>query len=184
VEDAAMMTQSLSMAHFYEAVRDGSGQAKLAANWLMGEVSRRLNAQGIGIESAPVGPAVLARLIKRIAEGVVSNNGARQVFDLLWEAGRVSGGQLSTESLVDLAIGDPVVVDDAIERLGLKQMSDTGAIEAIIDQVLTANSKSVDEFRAGKDKAFNALVGQVMKASQGKANPGQVNDLLKKKLAR
>ena len=107
-------------------------------------------------------PAVLAQLIGRITDGTISNNAAKQVFDALWS----EGGS----------------VDAVIEAKGLKQMSDTGAIEAILDEVLAANQKSVEEFRAGKDKAFNALVGQAMKATKGKANPALVNELLKKKL--
>ncbi|MFY9509488.1 MAG: Asp-tRNA(Asn)/Glu-tRNA(Gln) amidotransferase subunit GatB [Rubrivivax sp.] len=161
--DAQMMTQSLAFASYYEAVRDGSGQAKLAANWLMGEVSKRLNAEGGDIAAAPLPAATLAALIRRIADGTVSNNGARQVFDALWS-------------------GDGSDVDAVIAAKGLKQMNDSGALEAIVDGVLAANQKSVEEFRAGKDKAFNALVGQVMKASQGKANPAQAGELLKKKL--
>jgi aspartyl-tRNA(Asn)/glutamyl-tRNA(Gln) amidotransferase subunit B len=162
--DAAMMTQSLGLARYYEAVRDGCGQAKLAANWLMGEVSKRLNAEGGSIETAPVAPAGLAALITRVQDGTVSNNGARQVFDALWT------GQGSD-------------VDALIEARGLRQMSDSGALEAIVDAVLAANARSVEEFRAGKDKAFNALVGQVMKASKGKANPAQVGELLRRKLS-
>ena len=161
--DAAMMTQSLPFARAYEAVRNGCGQAKLAANWLMGEVSKRLNAEGGSIESAPVTPAVLAALIQRVADGTVSNNGARQVFDALWA-------------------GDASSVDAVIEAKGLKQMNDSAALEAIVDEVIAANEKSVAEFRAGKDKAFNALVGQVMKASKGKANPAQAGDLLRQRL--
>ena len=115
--------------------------------------------------ASPVPPATLADLIGRVADGTVSHNAARQVFEALWAG---------TGSDVDALIG----------TMGLKQMSDTGALLAIIDQVLAANPKSIEEYRAGKDKAFNALVGQVMKASQGKANPAQVNDLLKQKLAR
>ena len=160
--DASMMTQSKAFGAFFEATAKACGNAKLAANWLMGEVSRRLNAQTLGIEDSPVGATTLASLIARIVDGTVSNNGARQVFDALWSQG-----------------GD---VDALIAALGLKQMNDSAALEAILDQVLAANPKSVDEYRAGKDKAFNALVGQVMKASQGKANPSQVNALLKKKL--
>jgi aspartyl-tRNA(Asn)/glutamyl-tRNA(Gln) amidotransferase subunit B len=160
--DASMVTQSLAFARYYEAARDASQQPKLVANWLMGEVSRRLNAEGRGIEASPVPAATLAALIGRIADGTVSNNGARQVFDVLW----VEGGE----------------VDAVIEAKGLKQMNDAGALEAIVDQVVAANTKSVDEYRAGKDKAFNALVGQVMKASRGKANPTQASELLKKKL--
>ena len=161
--DAAMMTQSLAFARCYEAVRDGSGQPKLAANWLMGEVSKRLNAEGRGIEAAPVTPATLAALIRRVADSTVSNNGARQVFEALWT-------------------GEGTDVDALIESKGLKQMNDTGELEAIVDAVIAAHEKSVAEFRAGKDKAFNALVGQVMKASKGKANPAQAGDLLRRRL--
>jgi aspartyl-tRNA(Asn)/glutamyl-tRNA(Gln) amidotransferase subunit B len=143
----------------------------LVANWVMGEVSKRLNAQGIGIEACPVAPLALAALIGRVVDSTVSNNGARQVFDALWGAEVAA----STE--------DPrSSVDALIEAKGLKQMNDTGALEAIVDEVLAANAKSVEEFRAGKDKAFNALVGQVMKASKGKANPAQAGELLKRKL--
>ncbi|URI10390.1 Asp-tRNA(Asn)/Glu-tRNA(Gln) amidotransferase subunit GatB [Aquincola tertiaricarbonis] len=161
--DATMMTQSLALARFYETTRDACQQPKLVANWLMGEVSRRLNAEGKTIDDCPVSAATLARLIGRITDGTVSNNGARQVFDALW-AGEAD-------------------VDAVIEAKGLKQMNDTGALEAIVAEVLAANQKSVDEFRAGKDKAFNALVGQVMKASKGKANPAQATELLKQKLS-
>jgi len=161
--DAAMMTQSLAFARFYEAVRDAGAPAKLAANWLMGEVSKRLNAEDRGIEALPLKPATLAALIQRVVDDTVSNNGARQVFDALWS-------------------GESTDVDAVIAAKGLKQMNDTGALEAIVDEVLAKNEKSVAEFRAGKDKAFNALVGQVMKASQGKANPAQAGELLKKKL--
>jgi aspartyl-tRNA(Asn)/glutamyl-tRNA(Gln) amidotransferase subunit B len=161
--DAAMMTQSLAFARCYEAVRDGSGQAKLAANWLMGEVSKRLNAEGLNIEAMAMKPATLAALIARVADGTLSNSGARQVFDALWQAEHDG-------------------VDEVIAAKGLQQMNDGGALDAIVDAVLAANAKSVDEFRAGKDKAFNALVGQVMKASQGKANPAQAGELLRKKL--
>ena len=161
--DAAMMTQSLPLARFYETARDASKQPKLVANWLMGEVSKRLNAEGKAIDASPVDAATLAALIGRIADGTISHNAARQVFDALWT-------------------GESTSVDALIESKGLKQMSDSGALEAIIDAVLADNQKSIDEYRAGKDKAFNALVGQVMKASKGKANPGQVNALLKARL--
>jgi aspartyl-tRNA(Asn)/glutamyl-tRNA(Gln) amidotransferase subunit B len=161
--DAALMTQSRAFASYYEDAKRAGAPAKLVANWLMGEVSRRLNAESREIENSPVGATTLAALIRRIADGTVSNNGARQVFDALWS----DEGQ---------------EVDAVIEAKGLKQMSDSGALEAIIDEVLANNPKSVEEYRAGKDKAFNALVGQVMKASKGKANPAQANDLLKKRL--
>ena len=161
--DAAMMTQSKAMGTYFEAVATASGSPKLAANWLMGEVSRRLNAGSIDIGSSPVAAPVLAALIGRIVDSTLSNAGARQIFDLLWQ-------------------GDGRSVDELIDGLGLRQMSDAGELDRIVDEVVAANQKSVDEYRAGKDKAFNALVGQIMKASKGKANPAQVNQLLKRKL--
>jgi len=164
--DATMMTQSLATARFYEAARDAGAPAKLVANWTMGELSRRLNAENKAIDESPVDAPLLAALIRRIQDGTISNNAARQVFDALWTREKGTAGN----------------VDVVIETLGLKQMNDTGALEAILDEVLAANQKSVDEFKAGKEKAFQALVGQAMKASKGKANPAQVNELLKKKL--
>jgi aspartyl-tRNA(Asn)/glutamyl-tRNA(Gln) amidotransferase subunit B len=167
--DATMMTQSKAFAAFFETAAKACGQPKLVANWLMGELSRRLNAQGGSIESSPVSAATLATLITRITDGTLSNNGARQVFDALWSEGGEGGAAASS-------------VDAMIEAKGLRQVSDSGALEAIVDQVLAANPKSVEEFRAGKEKAFNALVGQAMKASKGKANPAQLSELLKAKL--
>jgi aspartyl-tRNA(Asn)/glutamyl-tRNA(Gln) amidotransferase subunit B len=161
--DASMMTSSLATARYYEAVRDASAQPKLAANWMMGEVSKRLNAEGLDIEAVAMAPATLAALIRRVADGTVSHNGARQVFEELWSSAGAD-------------------VDAVIEAKGLKQMNDTGALEAIVDAVMAASEKSVAEYRAGKDKAFNALVGQVMKASKGKANPTQAAELLRKRL--
>jgi aspartyl-tRNA(Asn)/glutamyl-tRNA(Gln) amidotransferase subunit B len=161
--DATMMTQSPAFARFYEQTKAAGAAPKLAANWIMGELSRRLNAEERAIETSPLGPATLAALIARIVDGTISNNGARQVFDALW-AGASD-------------------VDAVIETKGLKQLADSSELERIVEAVLAANPKSVEEFRAGKDKAFNALVGQTMKASQGKANPAQVNELLRKKLA-
>ncbi len=173
--DATMMTQSLPLARFYEAVRDACKQPKLAANWLMGEVSRRLNAEDKTIDSSPVGAATLGALIARIADGTISNNGAKQVFEALWSGEGTNLGPSGSGPAAGL-------VDALIEAKGLKQMSDTGELERILDEVLAANAKSVEEFRAGKEKAFNALVGQAMKATKGKANPAAVNELLKKKL--
>ncbi|HMN74840.1 MAG TPA: Asp-tRNA(Asn)/Glu-tRNA(Gln) amidotransferase subunit GatB [Burkholderiaceae bacterium] len=160
--DASLMTQSKVLAAYFEAVAAACGEPKLAANWLMGEVSRRLNLEARTIEACPVAASTLGAMIKRIADGTISNAGARQVFDALW--------------------GGAADVDAVIESAGLKQMSDAGALEAIIDAVIAANPKSVAEYRAGKDKAFNALVGQVMKASKGKANPAQASALLKARL--
>ncbi|WP_298826880.1 Asp-tRNA(Asn)/Glu-tRNA(Gln) amidotransferase subunit GatB [uncultured Piscinibacter sp.] len=162
--DAAMMTQGKAMGAFFETAAKACGQPKLVANWLMGEVSRRLNAEDRGIESSPVTAVQLAAMVGRIVDGTISNNGARQVFDALWTG---AGSE----------------VDAIIEAKGLKQMSDSGELERILDEVLAANTRSVEEYRAGKDKAFNALVGQAMKATKGKANPAQVNELLKKKLS-
>ncbi|MCY7314089.1 MAG: Asp-tRNA(Asn)/Glu-tRNA(Gln) amidotransferase subunit GatB [Rubrivivax sp.] len=171
-EAAALMTQSLDFARYYEAVRDVSGQPKLAANWMAGEVSKRLNAEAREIAATALQPATLAALIRRVADGTLSHNGARQVFDALWSA-----------TATTTASATAADVDAEIEKRGLKQISEGGALEAIVDAVIAANAKSVEEFRAGKDKAFNALVGQVMKASQGKANPAQAGELLKKRLA-
>jgi aspartyl-tRNA(Asn)/glutamyl-tRNA(Gln) amidotransferase subunit B len=161
--DATTLTQSKAMAAYFEAAAKASGQPKLASNWIMGEVSRRINAEGVAIEDVRVAPAGLARLVERIADGTISNNAARQVFEALWS-------------------GEASDVDAVIEAKGLKQMNDTGALEKIIDDVIAANPDNVAQFKAGKDKAFNALVGQAMKASKGKANPAQVNDLLRRKL--
>ena len=180
-----MMTQSLGFARAYEALRDASGQPKLAANWLMGEVSKRLNAEGRDIEALPVAMPLLAALIRRVVDGTVSNNGARQVFDALWsgEAEGVGPSGAGTQPIPGGDAGPAAsLVDALIEAKGLKQMSDTGALEAIVDAVIAANAKSVEEYRAGKDKAFNALVGQVMKASKGKANPAQAHEILKRRL--
>ncbi len=177
--DATTLTQSKAMAAYFEAAAKASGQAKLASNWIMGELSRRINAESLSMEQVPLKPETLAALIGRIADGTISNNAARQVFDVLWAAGELAGGPVA-ETYVERAISD---VDAIIEAKGLRQMSDTGALEKIIDEVIAANPDNVAQFKAGKDKAFNALVGQAMKATKGKANPAQVNELLKKRLA-
>jgi aspartyl-tRNA(Asn)/glutamyl-tRNA(Gln) amidotransferase subunit B len=166
--DATTLTQSQSMGSYFESAAKSSGQPKLVSNWMMGEISRRLNAEEMEIVDAPVTAAMLSALIQRIADNTISNNAARQVFEGLWQAG---------------AQGDALAqVDAMIEEKGLKQVSDTGAIEAMIDEVIAANADNVAQYRAGKDKAFNALVGQVMKLAKGKANPQVVNALLKQKL--
>ncbi len=161
--DATTLTQSKAMATYFEAVAQASGQAKLASNWIMGEMSRRLNAGEMAMEQAPLTTAQLATMLARIADGTISNNAAKQVFDALWQ-------------------GEGSDVDAIIESRGLKQMNDSGALEKIIDEVIAANPDNVAQFKAGKDKAFNALVGQVMKASKGKANPQQATDLLRARL--
>ena len=161
--DAALMTQSKAFAAYFEAAARASGQPKLVANWMMGELTRRLHAQSIEIAASPVGAPQLARLVGRIADGTVSNNAARTLFDALWN-------------------GADEAVDALIDARGLRQVNDSAELERIVDAVLAANPKSVDEYRAGKQKAFNALVGQAMKASQGKANPEAVGALLNLKL--
>ena len=162
--DATQLTQSKAVAAYFEDTAKVSGQAKLACNWVTGELARRLNTQELSIADSPVASSILGKLISRIADNTISNNAAKQVFDALWT-------------------GEGKDVDAIIEAKGLKQMSDTGELEGIIDGVIAANTKSVEEFKAGNAKAFNALVGQAMKATKGKGNPAQVNELLKKKLS-
>jgi len=161
--DATQLTQSKAVAAYFEETAKAGGQPKLASNWIMGEVSRRLNTEDRGIDAAPVRPAQLGAVIARVADGTISNNAAKQVFDALWT-------------------GEGSDVDAIIEAKGLKQMNDTGALEAIVDEVIAGNAKNVAEFKAGNEKALNALVGQIMKGSKGKANPQQVNELLRAKL--
>ena len=162
--DATILTQSQAVAAYFEDAAAVCKQPKLASNWVMGEISRRLNMEEIGMDAVKVTSAQLGAMIARIADNTISNAAARTVFEALWT-------------------GEGQDVDAIIEAKGLKQMNDTGALEKIIDEVIAANPGNVEQYRAGKDKAFNALVGQVMKASKGKANPGQVNELLKAKLA-
>lgn len=164
--DAANLTSSRELAEYFEQTTRAlpAGQAKLAANWVMGEVSAVLNREEKDISASPVTSAMLAALLTRIVDGTISNKIARDVFAAMW-AGE-HGGQ----------------PDAIIEAKGLKQISDSGAIEGMIDSVLAENPAIVAEYRAGKQKAFNSLVGQIMKAAKGKANPQQVNDLLKAKL--
>jgi aspartyl-tRNA(Asn)/glutamyl-tRNA(Gln) amidotransferase subunit B len=167
--DASVLTQSKAMASYFEAVvtKAGKEQAKPTANWLMGDVSSTLNREGVDIADSPVKAEQLAVLLLRIADGTISNKIAKEVFAGMWEA------PSDKETLAD----------DIIEAKGLKQISDSGALEKIVDEVLAANAKSVEEYRSGKEKAFNAIIGQAMKATKGKANPAQLTELLKKKLA-
>ncbi|MGV8891905.1 MAG: Asp-tRNA(Asn)/Glu-tRNA(Gln) amidotransferase subunit GatB [Burkholderiaceae bacterium] len=167
--DAAVLTQSKAMALYFEAVvlKTGPEQAKTAANWLMGDVASTLKRADIDITASPVSAVQLALLLQRIADDTISNKIAKEVFAAMWEAG--------------LEHDDSA--DRIIEAQGLKQISDSGALETIIDTVMSDNAKLVEDFRAGKEKAFNALIGQAMKATKGKANPAQVTALLKQKLA-
>ena len=170
--DATQLTQSKAVAAYFEETAKTSGQAKLACNWVTGELARKLNADDLDISSASVSSKVLGAIIRRIADGTISNSGGKKVFELLWLAEAFGEGVLPEE-----------YVDRAIDEHGLRQMSDTGELEGIIDGVIAANTKSVEEYKAGNAKAFNALVGQAMKATKGKGNPAQVNELLKKKLS-
>jgi len=172
--DATTLTQSKAMAAYFETAAQVCEQPKLASNWVMGEVSRRLNTSDSGFDSIAVSATQLGALIVRIHDNTISNNAAKDVFDALWN----NAAPASTEKAAALQ-----QVDAVIDAKGLKQMNDSGALEAIIDEVLAANPDNVAQYRAGKDKAFNALVGQAMKASKGKANPAQVNEMLKKKLS-
>ena len=178
--DATTLSASREVAAYFDETRaalaalippadaqSARAQAKSAANWVMVDLAAALNRDTLEAQASPVSPRQLALLLARIQDGTISGKIAREVFAALWS---------------EPGAGEDAA-DRVIEARGLKQISDSGAIEAIIDEVLAANQKSVDEFRAGKEKAFNALVGQVMKATKGKANPQQVNDLLRARLA-
>ena len=162
--DADLLTSSRALAGYFEAAARQAPDPKAVANWVNGEVSAALNAGGLAIEQCPVSAAQLAGLLRRIGDGTINQKTAKDVFAALWE-------------------GKAESVDAYIDAHGLRQISDAGAIEAIVDQVLAANSAMVAEFKSGKDKAFNALIGQAMKATRGKANPTQVNEILRRKLA-
>lgn len=161
--DAALLTSSLAQAQYFEAAVRACGQGKLVANWINGEIAARLNRAGEDISACPIAPERLAGLMARIADNTLSSKLAKQVFEAMWDS--------------------TLEADAIIERDGLKQVSDAGAIEKMVDEAIAANPKAVEEFRAGKEKALNALAGQVMKASRGKANPAQVLEILKNKLA-
>jgi aspartyl-tRNA(Asn)/glutamyl-tRNA(Gln) amidotransferase subunit B len=168
--DAQTLTASKRKAQFFENVARQCGDAKVAANWIIGEVSAALNEQSVDTEQLDsaehygnVSASQLAGLIARVLDGTVNQKTAKEVFAALWA-------------------GEGTSADAIIESRRLRQISDTGAIERIVDEVLAANAKSVEEFRAGKEKAFNALVGQAMKATKGKANPAQVNEILRRRL--
>ncbi|MGH8747345.1 MAG: Asp-tRNA(Asn)/Glu-tRNA(Gln) amidotransferase subunit GatB, partial [Burkholderiales bacterium] len=168
--DAAALTASKATADFFERAvadinrtRGGAREgAKLVANWVMVDLATKLNAGDLAIESSPVAPERLAKLLIRVLDQTLSNKTARDVFDAMW-AGE----------------GEP---DAIIERKGLRQISDAAAIEKLVDEVLAANARQVEDYRAGKQRAFNSLVGQAMKASGGRANPAQLSDILRRKL--
>ncbi len=161
--DAGVLTASRELAAYYEAVAAGAGESKLAANWVMGELSGFLNRDGLEIADSPVTAAALAGMLKRIVDGTISGKLAKDVFEAMWSERKDA--------------------DAIIEAKGLRQITDTGAIERAIAAVMAANPGQLADYRAGKDKLFGFFVGQVMKATAGKANPAQLNELLKKMLA-
>ena len=192
--DAGILTQSREGSEYFEQILSDSREAngktglsaaladfpKLVANWMAGEVAASLNREELDISKCPVAPQQLAWLLLRLNEGTINAKGAKEAFQVLWKGGNVGIVNAALPPLQGQAAGQ---VDELIDKLGLKQISDSGAIEKIVDEVLAANAKQVEDFRAGKEKAFNSLVGQVMKRSQGKANPAQVNEILRRKLA-
>jgi len=160
--DAEVLTASRALADYFEACVAAHGNAKAVGNWIMGEVTRALNDSGTPIETCPVTPERLAELLKLIDNGTISGKIAKIVFDEMWKSGKA-----------------PQTI---VEEQGLVQVSDSGAIEGIIDDIMAANAGQVEEYRGGKEKVFGFFVGQVMKASKGKANPSVVNELLLNKL--
>ncbi len=174
--DALAVTQSKAHAAYFEAATAVSHQPKLVANWMMGEIAAALNKADMTIDQIKIEPAVLGTLISRIVDGTLHNRAAREVFAELWPVQYT----LTIDSAVHQHQAN--TVDLIIDAKGLRQQNDTGELDRLLDELLAANTKSVEEYRAGKEKAFNALVGQAMKATQGKANPAQVTALLKKKL--
>jgi len=162
--DASLLTSSLEMADFFEAaLAEAPSHAKICANWIIGEVSAQLNRDGMDITQCPINAQQLGGMLKRIADNTISNSGAKEVFRTMW----AEGGN----------------ADEIIDAKGLKQVSDAGAIETLVDEILANNADKVDEYRGGKEKLFGFFVGQAMKASKGKANPAQLNEVLKRKLS-
>ena len=160
-----MITASRAAADFFEQlVRLSGAEPKICANWQTGELSAALNRENLQVEASRIDAAALAALLKRLGDGTVSGKTAKEVFDAMWAG---EGG-----------------ADQIIDRRGLRQISDAGEIEKLVGEVLAANAKQVQDYRAGKEKALQSLVGQVMKASKGKANPAQVNEILRRKLGR
>jgi len=164
VYDAGVLSASRELGAYFEAVvaELGAANAKLAANWVMGELSSALNRDNVEITASRVSPTALRGLLARIVDATISGKIAKDVFEAMWTEGKAA--------------------DDIIEAKGLKQITDSGAIEGVIDAIMAANPKQLSDYRSGKDKLFGFFVGQVMKATGGKANPGQLNDLLKAKL--
>ncbi len=161
--DAEVLAADRTNADYYDALVKLHGNGKLCSNWVMGEVQRALNENALEISNCPVTPQLLAGMLKRIDDNTISGKIAKKVFDAMWKSGKDA--------------------DTIIEEQGLKQVTDLGAIEPLVDEVLAANPGQVAEYRGGKEKLLGFFVGQIMKASKGKANPATLNELLKKKLA-
>jgi aspartyl-tRNA(Asn)/glutamyl-tRNA(Gln) amidotransferase subunit B len=180
--DAGVLTASRAAADYFEALVKASGaDPKLCANWQTGELAAALNRHDLEISASPMPPEVLAGIVKNLANGVLSNKTAKRAFDVAYA---LSSGELDFVGYAPpVDKGKAELIDKIISKEGLQQLSDAGEIERLVEEVLAANAKQVADYRAGKEKAFNSLVGQVMKASRGKANPAQVNEILKKKLA-
>jgi aspartyl-tRNA(Asn)/glutamyl-tRNA(Gln) amidotransferase subunit B len=199
--DASLLTASRETANFFEvALGDAKEQAKTCANWIIGEVSAQLNRDGLEMAQCPITPQQLGGMLTRIADNTISNSGAKEVFRTMWAEGSSSSAHTAKVSTSDVTLYPPLFVnqttfysptvtvadiafvDAIIEAKGLKQVSDSGAIEALVDEIIAGNAEKVAEYRSGKDKLFGFFVGLAMKASKGKANPAQLNDILKKKL--
>jgi aspartyl-tRNA(Asn)/glutamyl-tRNA(Gln) amidotransferase subunit B len=177
--DASALTADREIAKYYEmTIAELPSDPKLCANWVMGELSGYLNDEDKSFDSCPLSPVQLAQLLTRIKDGTISGKIAKEVFKQMWaRVDQTGSGWKNRDPKLDENLADQI-----IDTQGLKQISDSGELEKLIESVIAANVKSVEEFKAGKEKAFNALVGQVMKVARGKANPGQVNEILKKKL--
>ncbi|MEO8203845.1 MAG: Asp-tRNA(Asn)/Glu-tRNA(Gln) amidotransferase subunit GatB [Betaproteobacteria bacterium] len=179
--DAALLTASREAADYFEMLVSASGaEPKTCANWQNGELSAALNRDALEVSQSPVSAVALGALLRRIADGTISGKIAKEVFEAMWAGEGRSGGSDTGEGRA--GEGDASAADRIIESRGLRQISDAGEIEKLVDAVLAANARQVEDYRAGKEKAFNSLVGQVMKATKGKANPAQVNAMLKQKL--
>ena len=165
IYDSEGITSNRDVTKYFLELVDLGTNAKLAANWVLGNLFSQLNDKDIDILDSPISPAQLSTLINRIEDATISNNAAKKIFEILWA---------NTGKKVDLIIDD----------LGLKQISDSNEIDKIVDEVLKNHSTMVEEFKSGKEKAFNALIGQVMKVSKGKANPAQVSSILKEKISK
>jgi aspartyl-tRNA(Asn)/glutamyl-tRNA(Gln) amidotransferase subunit B len=162
--DARLLSQDSATANFYEAATKAGADAKLVANWMLSDLSAALNRDEKTFDQSPVTSAQLAALVMRISDGTISNKIGKTVFEALWN-------------------GEGQTADAVIEAKGLKQISDSGAIEKIVDEVLAKSAAQIADFKSGKEKALMSIVGMVMKASAGKANPAQVNDIVRRKIA-